>query len=76
MESAKFDRLEEKVNNLLKAFESLEAETLTIREQLKTHELKVKELKESIARFEKEKGLVKEKVEGIITRLDGLLQGA
>ena len=76
MESAKFDRLEEKVNNLLKVFESLEAETLTIREQLKIHELKVKELKESIARFEKEKGLVKEKVEGIITRLDGLLQGA
>lgn len=76
METANFEKLEQKINTLLRLCESMEAEKKTLKERLKEKESEIEELKHSLARFEEEKGLVKGKVEGLLTRLDGLIQNA
>ncbi len=76
MEPVEFKKLEAKTTQLLKVCEDLTAEKHKSVEQLKLRELEVKELRHRLALFEREKGLIKEKVEGLITRLDGLIQSA
>lgn len=76
MEPVKFKKLEERVSRLLGVCETLKADHCDITEQLRLKEHEVKELKDRLSVFEREKGAVKEKVEGLITRLDGLIQNA
>ncbi|MBI5560999.1 MAG: cell division protein ZapB [Deltaproteobacteria bacterium] len=74
MELENFGKLEERIGGLLKTYEELKAKNNTLKEELKLKELKIKEFKERLERSEKEKGVVREKVDGLITRLDGLIQ--
>lgn len=74
MELVNFGKLEDRISSLLKGCEELESKNNTLKEEIKLKEQKVRELKQRLERFEKEKGLVREKVEGLITRLDGLIQ--
>ncbi|MBI5560039.1 MAG: cell division protein ZapB [Deltaproteobacteria bacterium] len=76
MDTANFEKLEQKINTLLRLCESMEAEKKTLKERLKEKESEIEELKRGLARFEEEKGLVRGKVEGLLTRLDGLIQNA
>ena len=76
MELENFGKLEGRITSLLRTYQELEAKNNTLKEELGLKEQKIKELKERLSRFEKEKGLVREKVEGLITRLDGLIQNA
>jgi len=76
MERSNFEKLEERINELLKACEVLESENRRLKEQYGLKELEVEGLKKRLAKIEREKGLVREKVEGLIDRLDGLMQNA
>jgi predicted nuclease with TOPRIM domain len=71
-----FTELEKKLNLLLNAYDSLKCENTRILESLEGKKKEVEELKERLKRLEREKGLVKEKVETLLERLDCLTQGA
>jgi len=71
-----FDRLEEGLTRLLSDLETLRAENRGLKEVLRAKEAEVETLNEKIGRLDKEKGLVKEKVDGLLERLEGLIQRA
>lgn len=71
-----FDRLEEGLTRLLADLETLKAENRGLKDALRAGEAEVETLNEKIGRLDKEKGLVKEKVDGLLERLEGLIQRA
>jgi predicted nuclease with TOPRIM domain len=71
-----FDRLEEGLGRLLTEFEALKAENRGLKEVLKAKEAEVDTLNDKIGRLDKEKGLVKEKVDTLLEKLEGLIQKA
>ncbi|MBI2413081.1 MAG: cell division protein ZapB [Deltaproteobacteria bacterium] len=72
----RFDRLEAGISRLLESNELLQAENRSLRDSLELKERGTDELKEKIRKLEAEKALVKEKVDTLLTRLDGLIQNA
>jgi len=71
-----FEILEERLEELLRFCDETEKDNNLIKEQLVLKEMEIKELRERLAKIEGEKIKVKEKVEGLITRLDGLTSSA
>ncbi|VAV85139.1 hypothetical protein MNBD_DELTA01-435 [hydrothermal vent metagenome] len=71
-----FEMLEERLEELLRFCDDTEKDNNLIKEQLVLKEMEIKELRERLAKIEGEKIKVKEKVEGLITRLDGLTRSA
>ncbi len=71
-----FDRLEKKVERLLEICDALRSDKDELRELLRQRDVELSELKELAEVFEKEKGAVRERVDGLIDRLDGLIQSA
>jgi len=67
-----FEILEERLEELLRFCDETEKENNLIKEQLVLKEVEIKELRERLLKVEGEKLKVKEKVEGLISRLDGL----
>ncbi len=71
-----FEILEERLEELLRFCDDTEKDNNLIKEQLVLKEMEIKELRERLAKIEGEKIKVKEKVEGLIIRLDGLTSSA
>ncbi|HZX35206.1 MAG TPA: cell division protein ZapB [Thermodesulfobacteriota bacterium] len=77
MEPVNFIELEERISRLLSSYSALQDEKKRLEEELRQRNAGTKELedlREKVKRLEKEKGVVKEKVSGLIQRLDGLIQ--
>ncbi len=66
----KFEILEEKIIQLVEAYTSLQNEKKALGEKLAQKEIEVKELVEKVTRFSQEKEIAREKVEGLLNRLD------
>jgi predicted nuclease with TOPRIM domain len=71
-----FDRLEEGLGRLLAEFEAIKAENRGLKEVLKAKEAEVGTLNDRIGKLDKEKGIVKEKVDTLLEKLEGLIQKA
>ena len=72
----KFERLEEGLGRLLAAYEALSAEN---REILSSQGVKDNEgaaLREKVAKLEKERDQVRERVDGLLAKLEALMQSA
>lgn len=72
----KFQRLEEGLNRLLAGYEGITASNRDLMDSLAAKDLLITELKEKISRLEGEKDQVREKVDGLLSRLEGLIQNA
>jgi predicted nuclease with TOPRIM domain len=68
-----FVRLEEAVHKLIDSHASLENENGKLLALLKTRNAEIDWLKGKLRALDKEKGLLREKVDGLIERLDGLV---
>ena len=71
-----FERLETGVEQLLEHFDELRSENARLEGALAAKGIEVEDLKEKLKRLDKEKVQVKEKVETLLSRLDGLIQSA
>ncbi len=71
-----FDKLERKVERLLELCDALRCDKDELRELLRRRDIEISELRGAAEVFEKEKGAVRERVDGLIERLDGLIQSA
>ncbi len=71
-----FEILEERLEELLRFCDDTEKDNNLIKEQLVLKDMEIKDLRKRLAKIEEEKIKVKEKVEGLITRLDGLTRSA
>jgi len=77
MEPVNFIELEERISRLLSSYGALQDEKKRLEEELRQRNAEAKELndlREKVKRLEKEKGVVKDKVSGLIQRLDGMIQ--
>lgn len=75
MELEKFIELDEKIRELLvDTGSSLKEENLVLKERLSECEKELKELKRVVGRYDKEKLLVREKVDGLLQRVEGLIR--
>lgn len=72
----KFQRLEEGLSRLLDGYEGITATNRDLMDSLAAKDLLVTELKEKISRLEGEKDQVRVKVDGLLSRLEGLIQNA
>lgn len=71
-----FDKLEERINLLLDEYERLQAENRLLKQALESKNLEIEDVKDKLKRLDREKGIVREKVDGILSRLESLIQGA
>jgi len=69
----RFQRLEERILRLLEVNAGMAAENEAMRVALADKVREIEELKEQIERLDKEKGVVKEKVDTLLARLDSLV---
>ncbi len=76
MSLTRFEELENKVNNLLKDCETLTYDNKKLRDHVEGKDSEIRGLKKKLARLSREKGEVGERVESLITRLNGLIQKA
>lgn len=72
----KFERLEEGLGRLLAAYEALSAENREIQASQGDKDKEVLALREKVARLEKERDQVRERVDGLLAKLETLMQGA
>ena len=72
----RLDALEQKVGSLIKMYEVLGEENRKLADELEFKEEELKKVRERLNRIESEKGLIKENVEGILGKIDGLMQNA
>ena len=68
--------LEESLKRLLASVESLKAENSEIKDALGLKDLEIKGLKDRLRKLDREKGVVKERVDQLLKKLDVLVQGA
>lgn len=71
----KFDRLEEGLERLLSNYEFIQAENRRLKDVLETKDTEIEALREKVLKLDKEKGIVKEKVDTLLGRVDALIQG-
>ncbi|MBI5827468.1 MAG: cell division protein ZapB [Deltaproteobacteria bacterium] len=71
-----FERLEIGVEQVLKRCEELRAENARLKDAIEAKGAEVEDLKAKLKRLDREKVQVKEKVDTLLTRLDGLIQSA
>jgi len=69
----KFDILEEKIAQLVDAYSTLRDEKTALGEQLTQKELEIQKLKEKIFHLSREREVAREKVEGLLNRVDRLI---
>ena len=74
MELDKFRFLEEQVNSLIERFGFLVEENLRLKGDLAIKTNEVHRIKERLERYGDEREYVKGKVDGLIKRLDGLIE--
>jgi chromosome segregation ATPase len=72
-ETDKFDVLEERITQLVEAYSALRDEKTVIGEQLAQKESEIQKLKEKISHLSRERELAREKVEGLLNRVDRLI---
>jgi chromosome segregation ATPase len=72
-EMDKFDVLEDRINQLVDVYSALREERETLENRLAERELEIQQLKEKISHFSRERELAREKVEGLLTRVDRLI---
>ncbi|MDO8427106.1 MAG: hypothetical protein Q7T24_06300 [Deltaproteobacteria bacterium] len=70
----KFDKLEEGLGRLLKNYEVIKAENLNLANAIRAKNQEIEELKEKVKRIDRERLLVKEKVDTLLAKLDSLMQ--
>jgi len=76
MELDRFETLEQKVGRLIEGYIQLKLEHRKLAEELKSKESELSGLKERLNKLDSEKGRIKQKVEGILEKIDGLIQSA
>ena len=69
----KFDTLEEKISRLIDSYSALREEKTVLVERLAEKELEIQKLKERISLLSREREAAREKVEGLLNRVDRLL---
>jgi FtsZ-binding cell division protein ZapB len=72
-ETDKFDILEEKIGRLVNSYSALREETTGLKERLGEKELEIQKLKEKISLLSREREAAREKVEGLLNRVDRLI---
>jgi len=72
----KFERLEQGLDRLLAAYEALSAENREILASQGAKDNEVAALRDKVARLEKERDQVRERVDGLLVKLETLMQGA
>jgi archaellum component FlaC len=72
-EMDKFDILEEKISRLVNAYSAMREETTALGERLAEKELEIQKLKEKISLLSREREAAREKVEGLLNRVDRLI---
>jgi chromosome segregation ATPase len=72
-EMDKFDVLEDRINQLVDVYSALREEREALENRLAERELEIQQLKEKISHFSRERELAREKVEGLLTRVDRLI---
>ena len=73
IEQDPFGILEEKINSLMVAYDSLKKEKVALEEQLAGNLSVIKTLEEKVARLSHERETAREKVENLLGRLDRLI---
>ena len=68
-----FDVLEEKITQLVDAYSTLRDEKAAWGEQLARKESEIQKLKEKVSHLSRERELAREKVEGLLSRVDRLI---
>ncbi|MBI5328312.1 MAG: cell division protein ZapB [Deltaproteobacteria bacterium] len=76
MELAVFEELQAKVEQLIEQCIELREQNKKLTETLDLKDKEVEALHVKLEKFGKEKGLIREKVETILERLEGLIQTA
>ncbi|MBI5682057.1 MAG: cell division protein ZapB [Deltaproteobacteria bacterium] len=76
MELDKFDILEQRVGRLIESYMLLKQENRKLFKELEEKDKELSKLMEDCGRMDKEKGLIKGKVDSILEKIEGLLQGA
>lgn len=76
MELDKFDVLEQRIGRLVEGYEILKGENKKLTHELESKEKELFKIKERLNKLDSEKGIIKEKVEGILQKVEGLLQSA
>lgn len=69
----KFDVLEERITRLVEAYSTLRDEKVSLGEKLAEKELEIQKLKERVSYLSREREVAREKVEGLLARVDRLL---
>jgi chromosome segregation ATPase len=69
----KFDILEEKISRLVDAYAALREEKTVWGERLAEKDLEIQKLKERISLLSREREAAREKVEGLLSRVDRLI---
>ncbi|WKZ33597.1 MAG: cell division protein ZapB [Thermodesulfobacteriota bacterium] len=71
-----FERLEAGLLRLLAAHEAASAEKEALKAEISSKDIEIAELKKNLKRLEGERDQVREKVDGLLARLETLIQGA
>jgi len=74
MEFGMFEQLEQKVEKIIERCGELTKENEKLTEMLRSKEEETESLTRKLEKLGKEKGLVREKVETLLERLEGLIQ--
>ena len=69
----KFDVLEERIAQLVDAYSTLRKEKTVLGEQLAQKDLEIQKLQEKISHLSREREVAREKVEGLLSRVDRLI---
>ena len=69
----KFAVLEERIAQLVEAYTSLSSEKVALGKKLAQKEMEVKGLAEKVTRLSQEREAVRERVEGLLNRLDRVI---
>jgi len=72
-EMDKFDVLEDRIDRLVDAYSALREEKEALGARLAERESEIQKLKEKITHFSREREMAKEKVEGLLSRVDRLI---
>jgi len=70
------ERLEKSIKELVNKYETASAENEKLKTGLDMRELEIKSLKKKLDKLSSERSLVREKVDALITQVDGLVSGA
>ncbi len=69
----KFDVLEEKIAQLVDAYSTLRNERTVLGEQLAQKDLEIQKLKEKVSQLSREREVARQKVEGLLSRVERLI---